>query len=194
MKPAKHRAYAYYAMVPSSDFGSIIIVWSLYKSGPLIDRVMLSRPERPAERILETDYREAVASSCPEIACIIDQIQRFLKGERVFFDLTLIRLDLCSPFQRRVLRAEADIPFGSVSTYQGIARKIRQIRAVRAAGNALAGNPFPLLIPCHRAIRSDMRPGGFQGGAQMKRALLALEGNVFDCRNRLLEPKLFYPK
>jgi len=86
------------------------------------------------------------------------------------------RIDHCSKFQQKVLRAASAIPRGKISTYQRIAKQIGKPKAVRAVGRALANNPFPLIIPCHRVIRSDGSLGGYQGGLKMKRALLKKEG------------------
>jgi len=89
----------------------------------------------------------------------------------------MLRLDHCSAFQRKVLRAVIAIPRGEVRTYQFIAKQIGNPKAARAVGRALATNPFPLMIPCHRVIRSDGKLGGYQGGVRMKQALLRKEGN-----------------
>ena len=85
-------------------------------------------------------------------------------------------LEHCSKFQQKVLRAVSAIPRGKVSTYQRIAKQIGQPKAARAVARALANNPFPLIIPCHRVICSDGALGGYQGGLKMKRALLEKEG------------------
>jgi methylated-DNA-[protein]-cysteine S-methyltransferase len=110
---------------------------------------------------------------------LLDQIEAFLHGQDIRFSLDAVRLDRCSSFQQRVLRAEHRIPRGSVSAYGLMARHLGDPRAARAVGSALANNPFPIVIPCHRAIRSDGTLGGFQGGIKMKRALLQMEGIVF---------------
>ncbi|MDD5108101.1 MAG: MGMT family protein [Candidatus Omnitrophica bacterium] len=86
-----------------------------------------------------------------------------------------MRLDLCSTFQKEVLRAVQAIPRGKVSTYKLIAKQIGRPKAARAVGRALATNPFALVIPCHRVIRSDGSLGGYQGGTKMKQALLRKE-------------------
>lgn len=93
--------------------------------------------------------------------------------------MEMVALELCGEFQRRVLLAEYGIPRGWVSTYGRIARHIGSPGAARAVGTALAENPFPIIIPCHRAVRADGTLGGYQGGKEMKRALLEMEGVEF---------------
>jgi len=83
-------------------------------------------------------------------------------------------------------------PRGYVSTYGRIARHIGSPRASRAVGSAFAGNPFPLVIPCHRALRSDGRLGGFQAGLAMKRRLLEMEGVRFREDGRVLMKDVWY--
>jgi methylated-DNA-[protein]-cysteine S-methyltransferase len=80
------------------------------------------------------------------------------------------------PFQRAVLEATASVPFGHVDTYAGIARRIGNPKATRAVGNALGRNPIPVIVPCHRVIRSDASLGGYTGGLNIKEHLLNLEG------------------
>ncbi|MFH2034522.1 MAG: MGMT family protein [Candidatus Margulisiibacteriota bacterium] len=83
-----------------------------------------------------------------------------------------------SPFRQKVLQAVAKIPRGKVSTYALIARHIGHPGAARAVGTALAKNPTPINIPCHRVICSDGRLGNYQGGSTMKKALLEKEGVI----------------
>ena len=71
-------------------------------------------------------------------------------------------------------------------TYGGLAARMGVPGGARAVGNAMAGNPFPLVVPCHRVIRGDGSLGGFGGGLKMKRALLEMEGVRFDSRGRVL--------
>lgn len=80
-----------------------------------------------------------------------------------------------SQFQRRVWAALARIPEGETHSYGELARAVGRPGAARAVGQACAANPVPVLVPCHRAIRSDGSLGGFQGGLDRKRALLACE-------------------
>jgi len=80
-----------------------------------------------------------------------------------------------TPLQQLVLRATTDIPYGSVRSYKQIAEAIHRPRAYRFVGSTLAKNPFPILIPCHRVIRSDSSLGQFGGGTDLKRELIDLE-------------------
>jgi methylated-DNA-[protein]-cysteine S-methyltransferase len=80
-----------------------------------------------------------------------------------------------TPLERAVLAETAKIPRGCVVSYQDIARRIHRPRACRFVGNSLSKNPFPLLIPCHRVIRSDKKTGGFTGDPGLKQRLIDLE-------------------
>ena len=85
-------------------------------------------------------------------------------------------LDALSPFQQAVLRKTAEIPPGEVRPYAWVAREVGQPGAVRAVGTALGRNPVPILIPCHRVVRSDGRIGQYALGTAMKSRLLTEEG------------------
>ncbi len=133
----------------------------------------------PAGRAVQRLFPGIPEGSCREIDALTGRIEAFLNGENVRFTLDTVRLDLCRPFQRKVLLAEYAIPRGRVSTYGLIAGHLGNPHGARAVGAALASNPFPLIIPCHRAIRSDGGLGGYQGGWKMKRALLEMEDVPF---------------
>jgi methylated-DNA-[protein]-cysteine S-methyltransferase len=76
-------------------------------------------------------------------------------------------------------------------TYGGLAASVGVAGGARAVGNVMAGNPFPLVIPCHRVVRSGGSLGGFGGGAEMKKGLLRLEGVAFDAQGCVLPEHLF---
>ncbi|NRQ33145.1 methylated-DNA--[protein]-cysteine S-methyltransferase [Nonomuraea sp. NN258] len=105
-----------------------------------------------------------------------------------------LRLDLrdVSDFQRDVLRAAQTIPRGEVRPYAWIAAQIGRPRAVRAVGTALARNPVPLLIPCHRVTRSDGAVGEYVFGASTKERLLTAEGADLDRVRELAGERVFY--
>jgi len=79
--------------------------------------------------------------------------------------------------QQSVLVATANIPYGQLKSYKKLAEVIGRPRAYRFVGSALANNPFPILIPCHRVVRSDSSLGNFGGGTDLKRKLIQLEAN-----------------
>jgi methylated-DNA-[protein]-cysteine S-methyltransferase len=105
------------------------------------------------------------------------ELDEYFAGQRRQFDLPL-DWSLTRGFSRRVLEATYRIPFGSVSTYQGVASQAGNPRAYRAAGNALGLNPIPIIVPCHRILHAGGGLGGYTGGLQRKRLLLSLEGRL----------------
>ena len=180
-----------YVLVPSA-FGALSIVWRGSEAGPKVYRVFLPSERTPMQEVVQTAFPGAYQRSCPAVAGLAARIQRFLDGDAVRFDLGLVALDRCSEFQRGVLLAEHQIPRGWVSTYGRIARRLGVPGGARAVGGALSRNPFPILVPCHRAIRSDGQLGGFQGGLRMKQALLELEGIVVTPAGEVRTDRLYY--
>jgi methylated-DNA-[protein]-cysteine S-methyltransferase len=102
------------------------------------------------------------------------QLDEYFQGRRHIFDVTL-DWRLSSGFRREVLRATSAIPYGQTASYREVASAAGNGAAARAAGTALATNPLPLLVPCHRVLRSDGALGGYGGGLAAKQWLLALE-------------------
>lgn len=192
-----------YVLVPS-DFGTLGIVWQDTQAvettatvvstaaGARVQRVFLPNPQTAARETLQMVFPGARSRACPAISDLGERIQRFLGGDPVRFDLGIVALERCSAFQRQVLRAEHGIPRGWVSTYGRIARSLGTPRGARAVGRALARNPFPIIVPCHRAIRSDGHLGGFQGGLEMKRALLQFEGVEITPAGRVHTHRFYY--
>lgn len=175
-----------------SPFGEVGILWAEQGGQVRVERVLLPRPGRPVAEWLGQAFPGLDRRSCAAIADVGQRIRRFLEGEQLTFDLGIAALERCSVFQRAVLLAEYAIPRGWVSTYGRIARALGVPGAARAVGRALAGNPFPILIPCHRAVRSGGTLGGYQGGAEMKRALLVLEGVVFCSPGQVSLERVYY--
>ncbi len=123
------------------------------------------------------EVRELLADAVPapdDTADLAARFQAFFSGHRVDFP---DRLDFsgATPFQRRVWRAARQIPYGQTRSYQWVASQIGQPGAARAVGQALAKNPFPVIIPCHRVLASGGGLGGFSAGIEMKKLLLDLE-------------------
>ena len=134
---------------------------------------------RQRERGAEPVRLESIASASPEIQTVLrraaSELNEYFGGRRATFDVPLDWGNM-APFQRAVLEATATVPFGHLETYAGIARKIGKPGATRAVGNALGRNPIPVIVPCHRVIRSDATIGGYTGGLGIKYRLLAIEG------------------
>ena len=179
-------------IIKTTPFGSVGIIWTALNSDPKIVRVLLSKPDLPAEERLFQLYLNSAISTCAEIDLVAAAIQGFLEGDEIDIPLDVADWSVCSPFQKSVLRAESGIPRGSVSTYKLIAEQVGKHNGARAVGTALARNPFPLIVPCHRAIRSDRHLGGYQGGLKMKRALLEMEGVPFDDADRVVCEQFYY--
>jgi methylated-DNA-[protein]-cysteine S-methyltransferase len=113
----------------------------------------------------------------------IDDVRReldeYFDGRRERFDLPL-DWTLTRGFVRRVLRATSRIDYGDLRTYRDVATSAGSPRAVRAAGNALNANPMPVVVPCHRVVRTGGALGGYGGGIERKEFLLSLEGALPD--------------
>ncbi|MFI2433823.1 methylated-DNA--[protein]-cysteine S-methyltransferase [Streptomyces sp. NPDC018693] len=116
------------------------------------------------------------APGFPLLAEAIRQVDAYFAGERQVFELPL-DWALVSGFNRQVLRELAcGVPYGTVVGYGDLARRVGQPRAAQAVGMAMGANPLPVVVPCHRVVESDGGIGGFGGGLETKRRLLALEG------------------
>lgn len=110
---------------------------------------------------------------------IVASLRDFLEGKEVRPEVAewLLGSPRLTDFQKKVLRVVAGIPRGKTLTYGEVAARVGNPRAARAVGGALAGNPFPLLLPCHRVVRKGGRPGGYGPGAEIKSMLLRWEGS-----------------
>ncbi|MEV5609199.1 methylated-DNA--[protein]-cysteine S-methyltransferase [Streptomyces sp. NPDC052225] len=116
------------------------------------------------------------APDAPLLAEAIRQLGEYFAGRRRDFDLPL-DWSLSSGFNREVLRTlAAGVSYGAVVGYGDLARRVGQPGAAQAVGMAMGANPLPVVVPCHRVVESDGGIGGFGGGLETKRKLLALEG------------------
>ena len=174
-------------MIKKTVLGQITIIWEAVP-GFKVKAILL--PTHSGD--LSVKYPEITPSTTKAVDDLAEDISEFLEGEDKHFNIRILDLDSCSMFQRKVLHAEYRIPRGWVSTYGRIANHIGNTDAARAVGRALATNPFPIVIPCHRAVRSSGELGGYQGGEEMKRRLLQMEGIRFTVSGRVLLEKVLY--
>jgi methylated-DNA-[protein]-cysteine S-methyltransferase len=173
----------------NSTYGEMGLVWTLraHTASPLMRRIFLPTGQGNIEARIREAFPGAVDRAHGAVGQLTDRIERYFQGDAVVFSLDDLDLGICGAFQQRVLRLEFQIPRGKVSTYGALAGRLGHPRAARAVGTALARNPFPIVIPCHRAVRGDRTWGGFGGGLKMKRALLEMEGVRFDSYGRILK-------
>jgi len=130
------------------------------------EAVLADLARRVSPRVVEAPARlDAVAR----------ELDEYFAGRRTRFDAHLDRR-LSAGFRLAVLTHLSDVPFGRTESYAEVAAALDNPRAVRAVGSACATNPLPVVVPCHRVLRSDGALGGYLGGLDAKRTLLRLEG------------------
>ena len=129
------------------------------------DEVLASLAQTVSPRILRAPGRLDQASR---------QLDEYFDGRRTVFDLPL-DFRLATGFRREVLAHLPAIPYGRTESYAQVAAATGSPKAVRAVGTACARNPLPVVVPCHRVVRSDGTAGGYAGGPDAKRVLLTLE-------------------
>lgn len=142
------------------------------------------------ETLREIEARGILASeSQTAVTPVIDQLKLYFAGLLRRFDLN-VDLTGTTDFTHRALDGIRAIPYGEVVTYGDVARTIGQPGATQAVGNAMGKNPVPIIVPCHRVIRSDGSMGNYTGGADIKKMLLKIEGIDFDFDHRDDQPSL----
>lgn len=129
------------------------------------DQVLATLAARVSPRVLRAPAR---------LDPVVKQLDEYFAARRRRFDLPL-DLALSAGFRRGVLAQLAEIAYGTTATYTTLAAAAGSPRAVRAVGTACATNPLPVVIPCHRVVRSDGSIGQYLGGPEAKKSLLALE-------------------
>jgi methylated-DNA-[protein]-cysteine S-methyltransferase len=167
----------YYQLI-SVNKESIGIVWQNIGNKPQIERIFLPGGKANLIAAIKNEFPGAESSEKKIPGDIATQIAAFYNGDKIRFDLSFLNLKKLSGFAAKVLKETCKIPCGKVATYSGLAAKIGSPKAARAVGTALANNPFPLVIPCHRIVRADGSLGGFGGGIKMKESLLTKEGVI----------------
>ena len=130
------------------------------------DAVLQSLADRIGPRVLRTPGR---------LDPVARELDEYFSGRRTTFDVP-IDLRLARGFRLAALEQLRGVRYGSTITYAGLAAAAGRPAAVRATGTACATNPLPLLVPCHRVVRSDGAVGAYLGGPEVKQRLLALEG------------------
>lgn len=161
-----------------TDWGVFAFVFARSK----LLATFLPQPEAQARRMIASRF--PLAAEATEFASRLpEQVRAYFRGRNTSFDIN-IEWNGTAGFRRRVFEACRKIPFGATASYADLARAAGSPGAARAVGSAMANNPLPLIVPCHRVLRSDGTLGGFsspQGPSQKKR-MLRLENPSFTVR------------
>jgi methylated-DNA-[protein]-cysteine S-methyltransferase len=150
-------------MVAATPRGLVRVSYSQFRGD---DAVLADLARRVSPRVLEAPGR---------LDGVRRELDEYFEGRRTEFDLP-IDWALTRGFTTEVLRATAAVRFGRTTTYAEVAGAAGSPRAVRAAGNSLGSNPMPIVVPCHRVLRTGGGLGGYTGGVDRKEFLLRLEG------------------
>jgi methylated-DNA-[protein]-cysteine S-methyltransferase len=148
---------------------------------PKVSHICLPGAE---QRRLLRDARKAA-----QIPPLAEQMHAYLAGERIRFATHDLDLRGFTPFRLAVSLAAARIPYGQIWSYGRLAAAAKSPRASRAAGQVMASNPLPVVIPCHRVVGSNGGLCGFRGGLSLKRRLLELEGVALRGKNQVEKPR-----
>ena len=148
-------------LLAATDLGLVRVAYATEDH----DRVLQSLSDRISPRILNAPARLDTTAR---------ELEEYFAGRRHAFDVPL-DWRLSAGFRRIVLHRLPDIDYGHTATYAAVAELAGNPKAVRAVGTACATNPLPLVVPCHRVVRSDGSMGGYVGGVEAKRILLTLE-------------------
>lgn len=132
------------------------------------DAIVHALSERISPRILHNSAR---------LDAVTRELDEYFAGQRRSFDLA-VDWRLSRGFRSTVLHHLPEISYGGTATYGAVAALAGNPKAVRAVGTACATNPIPIVIPCHRVVRSDGGLGGYLGGVEVKRTLLDLEAGL----------------
>ncbi|MGW2490659.1 methylated-DNA--[protein]-cysteine S-methyltransferase [Streptomyces sp. NPDC001606] len=163
--------------VAGTDIGPLMLVATRDGLVNVVFHATEAVRERTLERLAARLGADPVEDpDAPLLAEAMGQLRAYFAGERHDFDLPL-DWSLISGFNRQVLRELASgVPYGTVVGYGDLAGRVGQPGAAQAVGAAMGANPLPVVVPCHRVVESDGGIGGFGGGLETKRKLLALEG------------------
>jgi methylated-DNA-[protein]-cysteine S-methyltransferase len=171
LRAAERRGLVDVAYAPvDSPFGELVVAAT--KKG--LVHVAYPGDRDPLDEIART-VSSRLMESPKRLDPVRRQLDRYFDGRLKAFTVPL-DWDFARGFAGRVLMATAKVPFGRVTTYRDVARAAGNVKATRAAGNALGSNPMPIVVPCHRVLRTGGGLGGYTGGLDRKVFLLELEG------------------
>ncbi|MBO7210703.1 MAG: methylated-DNA--[protein]-cysteine S-methyltransferase [Methanobrevibacter sp.] len=169
-------------IINPSPIGEITIIWRK-KPKFQIEEIILSRPDKSSTQIAEEKYEQEgklpINKKSKQLNNVLKELDNYFKEKDAKFSLEYLNLEKFTPFQRKVLETEFKTKKGTINTYKDLAKAAGSPKAYRSVGTALSKNPYPIIIPCHRTVKSDRTIGGFGGvseGLESKKILLELDG------------------
>jgi methylated-DNA-[protein]-cysteine S-methyltransferase len=175
----------------ADEEGLVDVAYSMVDSplGPLLAAttsrglVRLAYDDHNDREVVLEHLADSISPRVIEAPARLDELRReleqYFEGGRRRFEIA-VDWELVHGFTRRVLQATAAIAYGDLRSYRDVATVAGNEKAVRAAGNALGHNPIPIVVPCHRVVRTGGALGGYTGGVEKKRELLTIEGSLPD--------------
>jgi methylated-DNA-[protein]-cysteine S-methyltransferase len=180
----------FYMIVPSR-LGEVGIVWIQNERNPSVVRVVQPQKDHSLAEVIHGYFPGATERSDRALQQLSDHIKVYMQGLVVEFSMDCLDMEQCYDFQRKVLRTLYQVPRGKVISYGQLAERTSAPRAARAVGTALARNPFPIILPCHRVVKSTGHLGHFGGGVELKKAYLEIEGIRINEKEKIL-PDYFW--
>ncbi len=179
------RNQIFYSLLHIPNFASVLVAKSVHG----VVAVMLGKWTQFEfeERLKKLFPRQWLVESIEETSDVRLQMEQYFFRERSEFDLPIDAQLIRTDFQKQVLFALQEIPYGHFVTYGALAKRIGKPKAVRALGAALGKNPLPILLPCHRVVAGRGRLGGFSAGIDLKLKLLEIEGVHFPHTSRQMD-------
>jgi len=154
-------------------FGYFAIIYS--KMPFLINNIILTESDNNKFDLI-IKKNKAVLNSCLEAKKVSIAINNYCNGHPIDISWDYLNFNNFTSLQKIVYKKCMQIPYGKTKTYKEIAIDVQRPRAYRFIGSCMAKNPFPIIIPCHRVIKSDGSIGNYSGGIMLKRKMLELEG------------------
>ncbi|MGN1321107.1 MAG: methylated-DNA--[protein]-cysteine S-methyltransferase [Methanosphaera sp.] len=169
-------------IVFNSLIGEIAIVWN--NKDKLLKQIILPDVNTGKFNYGKIDYHGVLSETEPDdyIMEVMSDVKEIIMGKDIHFDYSHLDFSILTDFQRIVLLKQKDIPHGRVTSYKKLAELIDKPKSARPVANVLSSNPFPIVIPCHRTVRSDWTIGGYVGmnDGLYKRLILENEGVQFE--------------
>ncbi len=177
----------------NSLIGEIGIVWD--DSTQILKQVLLPEISTRKQNYGNINYSGVILEETPSdiIYKIMYDIKDIILGKEVHFDIDRLDLSELTPFQQLVLTKQSEIPYSKVTSYKNLAQLIDKPRSARPVANVLSNNPFPLVIPCHRTVKSDWSVGGYAGSNDGYYKQFLLENEGIKINNGTISKEFRYP-